>query len=169
MHTTPGAISAARCQPAMRCVTRFAGRVEAVLAVISILLCALSSPLCSGERTYCDAANRTCLSANRPAHGMNWMSSNQGTSGPGRRCPRIAIGPPFVGSWWRAEGETENQTATTVFRFLVGRRVVGPGLARRTLRPVRRQGAQDRSQQSRTSDSGEGRVVLAHSRRARSC
>ena len=60
-------------------------RVEVVvLAVISILLFALSSRMFTGlvrRRSYCDAANRTRLSANRPAHGMNSMSSNWGTSG----------------------------------------------------------------------------------------
>src|SRR6478735_10429467 len=60
-------------------------RVEVVvLAVISILLFALSFRMLTGlfrRRTYCAAANGTRLSANRPAHGMNSMSSNCGTSG----------------------------------------------------------------------------------------
>ena len=60
-------------------------RVEVVvLAVISILLFALSFRMFTGlfrRRTYCAAANGTRLSANRPAHGMNSMSSNWGTSG----------------------------------------------------------------------------------------
>jgi hypothetical protein len=61
-------------------------RVEVVvlLSVISILLFALSFRMFTGlfrRRTYCAAANGTRLPANRPAHGMNSMSSNWGTSG----------------------------------------------------------------------------------------
>src|SRR6478736_1883245 len=50
----------------------------------------LNSPVCvvismfTGvfrRRTYCAAANGTRLSTNRPAHGMNSMSSDWGTSG----------------------------------------------------------------------------------------
>jgi len=55
-----------------------------LLAVISILLFALSFRMFTGlfrRRTYCAAANGTRLSTNRPAHGMNSMSSNWGTSG----------------------------------------------------------------------------------------
>ena len=59
-------------------------RVEVVvLAVISILLFALSFRRFTGSfrrRTYCAGANGTRLSANRPAHGMNSMSPNWGTS-----------------------------------------------------------------------------------------
>jgi hypothetical protein len=55
-----------------------------VLAVISILLFVLSFRMFTDlfrRRTYCAAANGTRLSANRPAHWMNSMSSNWGTSG----------------------------------------------------------------------------------------
>ena len=69
-------------------------RVEVVvLSVISILLFALSFRMFAGlfrRRTNCAAANGTRLSANRPAHGMNSMSSNWGTSRVRSRGQRVS-------------------------------------------------------------------------------
>jgi len=54
------------------------------------------------RRTYCAAANGTRLSANRPAHGMNSMSSNWGTSG-GQPVSSNS-GRPATQAGWRATG-----------------------------------------------------------------